>query len=164
MTKFSQKWALATMLESVEEGTEFFYTDFPLHVTLAGVFAINCDGAVLAETLREALAHQVPVEAEADDKDYFGPNKDIVVMKLRKTSQLMGLHKFLHDTLVSAGAVFNEPQYQDEGYIPHSTFQKHAHLNPGDKVLIGSVSIIDLFPNGDGHQRKIFKTIKLPSK
>lgn len=164
MPKFTQKWALATLLEPVEEGAEFFYKDFPLHITLAGVFATNCDGETLAKQLTDLLVDQKPLEAKTDAEDRFGPNREVVAMKLRKTLELMNLYNDLHSMLLRTGAVFNEPQYEGNGYIPHSTFQKHAFLNVGDSAIIDSVSIIDLFPNSDGYQRKIFKTIKFLAK
>jgi 2'-5' RNA ligase len=163
MEKLTQKWAIIAPLQSVQEGSEFSPSDFPLHMTLAGVFAIEFDGATLSEKLSALLAHQAPFEVTAGTEDFFGPNKDIAVMTLQRTPELMALYNTIHNELITLNAIFNTPQYEDEGYIPHSTKQKHAIVTNGESVLIDSVSIIDLFPNGDGHRRKIFKTIQFAS-
>jgi len=91
----------------------------------------------------------------------FGPNEDIAVMKIEKTSELMELYSKIHGRLLESGAVYNEPNYQGVGFLPHSTIQKSGKLITGQKANIDSVSIIDLFPNGDGCQRKVFKAIEL---
>ena len=161
METFTQKWAIISLLEDAKEGDEFYYTDFPLHVTLAGVFAVDKKGQQLASELAELLHNQHPVEIEADEKDMFGPKQDIPVMKVRKTSALMDLYKLIHEWLEDSGARYNAPQYQGEGYLPHSTFQKSGSLAQGEKRTLRSVSLIDLYPNNDGYQRKIFTTIEL---
>jgi len=161
MEKLTQKWAIIAPLESMEEGAEFLPSEFPLHITLAGVFAINNTGTVLSEKLLELLAHQTAFQAFTDTDEYFGPNKDIYVMKLQKTPELMSLYHKIHDTLNQLGATFNEPQYEVDGYIPHSTVQKNVRLSTNQVISVNTVAIVDLFPNGDGHKRKIFKIITL---
>jgi len=161
MEKFTQKWAIISLLEHAREGSVFVHTDFPLHVTLAGVFSIEKTGQELVDELKQILAKRSSVELEADEKAMFGPNKDIAVMKVKKTAGLMSLYIGIHEWLKNAGVTYNSPEYQGDGYLPHSTFQKTALLKPGEKRLLKSVSLIDLFPNNDGYQRKIFKTIDL---
>jgi 2'-5' RNA ligase len=161
MEKLAQKWAIIAPLESIEEGAEFLPSEFPLHITLAGVFAINTTGNVLSGKLLELLARQTAIQAFTDTGDFFGPNKDVYVMKLRKTPKLMSLYNKIHDKLNQLGATFNEPQYEADGYIPHSTVQRNARLSPNQIVSVNTVAIVDLFPNGDGHKRKIFKIITL---
>jgi 2'-5' RNA ligase len=161
MEKFTQKWAVIALLEEVDEGSEFYYTDFPLHVTLAGVFKIDQEGSWLAKELVDILAGQKAFSVTTDIKDMFGPNKDVAVMKIVKTPELMDLYSKIHNWLLASGAIYNEPEYQGAGYLPHSTFQKSDLLKEGEIKHIKSISIIDLFPNGDGYQRKVFKTIEL---
>lgn len=161
MEKLTQKWAIVALLEDVVEGADFYYTDFPLHITLAGVFKIEHDGAWLASELSKLLSDQEAVSVTVGERDMFGPNKDIAVMRIMQTPELMSFYTKIHDWLIKAGAVYNEPQYQGTGYLAHSTFQKSGSLREGETRLIKSISIIDLFPNGDGYRRKIYKTIHL---
>lgn len=161
METFTQKWAIISLLENATEGSEFYFTDFPLHLTLAGVFASNKDGAQLANGLADLLSRQPQIEIEADEKAMFGSNKDIAVMKVKKGPALMNLYQLIYEWLKSAGTQFNSPEYEGNGYIPHSTFQKTGLLSSGEKRTLKSVSLIDLYPHSDGYQRKIFKTIEL---
>lgn len=161
MEKLTQKWAVLSFLEDIEEGAVFHYTDFPLHVTLAGVFAVEKTGYELAEELKRLLANRSSFVIEADEKAMFGAHEDISVMKIKKNTDLMSLYSDIYKWLENAGATYNSPEYQGAGYAPHSTFQKKSSLKPGEKRLLESVSLIDLFPNNNGHQRKIFKTIHL---
>lgn len=161
METFTQKWAIIALLENAEEGSEFYYTDFPMHLTLAGVFAVDKSAKQLANELANVLAGQQQIEIEADEKAMFGPNKDIEVMKVKKDPDLMQLYQLIYEWLQDSGVRYNSPEYQGEGYAPHSTFQKTGSLSQGEKRMLQSVSLIDLYPNRDGYQRKIFKTIAL---
>jgi len=157
----TQKWALNCLIEDVAEGTEYHFTNTPMHVTVAGVFALEKSGAWIASELAKLLSNQPAFEIEADSEARFGLNQDTAVMKIKKSEELMNLHSKIYSWLQASGAVFNFPQYEGTGFGPHSTFQKSGRLHPGEKRLITSVSLIDLFPHGDGYQRRIVKTIPL---
>lgn len=161
MESFTQKWAIIALLEDHQEGSEFHYTDTPLHVTLAGIFKIDKSGSELSAELAELLTGQPPVEIEASKRDMFGPDKDIPVMKIKKTPDLMALHQQIDEWLQHSGAVYNSPEYQGQGYLPHSTFQKSTSLSEGEKRILSSISLVDLYPDSDGYRRKISKTIDL---
>lgn len=161
METFTQKWAIIALLEDCQEGSEFHYTDTPLHVTLAGVFKIDKNGNELSVELAKLLADQQPVEVEASQKDMFGPDKDIAVMKINKSPDLMALYQQIYEWLQKSGAVYNSPEYQGQGYLPHSTLQKSASLSEGEKRVLSSISLVDLYPDSDGYKRKISKTIDL---
>jgi len=163
MQKLTQKWAVIAPLEKVTEGDVFHYTGFPLHITLAGVFAVDLKGADLAQELTNSLRDQQAIHVTSDQKDWFGPNKDVGVMKINMSDDLMSLYTSIYGTLLSLGAVFNEPQYEGDGYGAHATDQKSATLKPQENVVIDSIAIVDLFPDNDGYQRKIFKIITLSS-
>jgi 2'-5' RNA ligase len=160
MEKFTQKWAVIIPLEKHPDGSEFYYTDFPLHITIAGVFATTDSGAELEKMLHLLIKSTRPFEVTADEEALFGDNKDISVMKISATPELIHLYELIHSELLKEGAVFNTPHHEGEGYIPHSTYQKSGRLQTGEKVIAKSISLIDLLPNGDGLMRKITKTIK----
>jgi len=144
-----------------QEGASYHYTNFPVHLSLPAVFATAKTGAELAEGLSELLANTHPVEIEADEEAMYGVNQDIAVMKVKKTSGLMNIYNLVYEWLEEIGVTYNSPQYEGEGYGPHSTYQPTGRLNKGEKKILKSVSLIDMFPGGDGEQRKIFKTVAL---
>lgn len=160
--KFTQKWAIIAPLEPIQEGSEFPHTEFPLHITLMGVFAVDKNSQQLAIECSKELAHQQAFQVTAGPEAMFGPDKSVKVTTIQPSHELTDLHMRLYDWLVRAGAVFNDPQYQGSGFGPHSTVQKKARLLPGQQVTIGSLALIDLFPHGDGLQRKVTKIFALP--
>lgn len=157
--KFTQKWAIISLLENATEGSEFHYTEFPLHVTLAGVFKVSHNGDRITDELSTLLKDQKSVAIKAKAEVMLGTNHDIAAMKIEQSAELLNLYNKIHNWLVVSGAVYNEPQYQGEGYLPHSTHQKSGRLLAGQEAHITSVSIIDLLPKGDGYKRRIHKTI-----
>lgn len=161
MEEFTQKWAIIALLDDTKEGSVFHFTEFPMHITIAGVFDTDQNGRQLADQLSKLLRDQRSFTVEAGPKDMFGPNKDVPVMRTNDSIELMTLYQKIHTWLTSLGATYLQPQYQGEGYLPHSTIQKSGALREGEHRLIQSVSLVDLYPNNDGRQRKIFKTITL---
>ena len=157
-----QKYAIIQLLEEMDDGTEFHMTSWPLHSSLADVFAVDWEGASMLEKLSELLSHEQKLETVADDDTYFGPpEKRVQVTLVKNTPELQSLHNKIVDLLEGAGGVFNEPEYTKEGFKPHSTVQKHARLHKGDTVKFNALTVVDMFPNGDIKQRKLLKTIKL---
>lgn len=111
----------------------------------------------MRNTLRMVLASV----AEADE--FFGLEKQTAVVLLKKTDDLVKLHYDVIALLEQGGLSLNNPQFVREGFLPHSTIQKHARLNKGDKVAYNALAVIDMFPSGDPYQCKILKIIKINS-
>src|SRR5690606_13528217 len=118
-------------------------------LTFAGVFAVDKTGKELAVEMTKLLANKNIVEVKASKKAMFGPQKNIAVMKIEKTRDLMNLYNLIYGWLESIGASYNSPEYQGGGYVPHVTFQKSGSLKTGERRVLQSVSLIDLFPNRD---------------
>lgn len=161
MQKFTQKYVIVQLLEDMPEGTEFASSDWPLHVTIAGTFAVDWDTNNLHHKLEQLLQSLKPVSAVGDHDEFFGPDQQIQVTILKMSQELIDLHHKVIELLQTAGAVFNDPQYIQDGYRAHATVQQHARLNEGDVVTFTNLTIVDMFPNSDPHQRKILKTFKI---
>lgn len=161
MNGFTQKYTIVQLLEDVPEGTQFSYHDWLLHVTIVDVFAIDWSVPTLVKGLEGLLAAHAQASSVAQDDDFFGADKQTQVVLLQKTDRLLKLHYDVVKLLEEGGFKANCPQYIREGYLPHSTVQKHARLNKGDKVTFSALTLIDMFPDGDPYQRKVLKTIKI---
>lgn len=159
MQNFTQKYTLITLLEKINEGTEYPSTHWPLHVTIADTFAVDWSKNDLLKKLSALVANHQPVTAIADHDEYFGPQKQTQVTILDMSKELIALHNDVVGLLKSAGAIFNNPQYIGEGYRAHVTVQSHLRLHKGDLVNINGLTIVDMFPHEDPYQRKILKTI-----
>lgn len=163
METFTQKWAIIIPLKHYPDGAEFHFSEFPLHVTLAGVFATSLNGDELGEFLSDFVADVAPFELIGDEPAWFGPNQDVAVTTVLKTPELMQLYEALHRQLIAHGAVFNTPHYEGGGFLPHSSYQTTGQLQPGQKMPATAITLIDLFPNGDGYMRRFTKTFRFPA-
>lgn len=84
MQKFTQKWSLLFLLEPAREGYEFFWKDYPLHVTLASVFAIDWEAGNTMMKLKNLLTTLPAVETKATTEARWGDAGQYHVMLLEK--------------------------------------------------------------------------------
>lgn len=160
MKGFSQKYTLILPLETLSVGMEYRSSNWPLHVTIMGAFAIDMSDTVISQ-LRAVIERHEPIVVTAGDDAYFGPQKDIQVTLIEANPALEALHNDLVNCLELAGAVFNEPQYIKQGYRAHATVQPHARLTKGEQVRLHEVALIDMFPHDDPYGRRVMQVISL---
>lgn len=158
--KLTQKYTIAQLFKPLPDSTEYSWAEWPPHVTIADVFAVELNASLIQE-LSELLAGHEPFTTIADHDEYFGPEKQTHVMVLNKNQKLAGLHQAVVDVLKSHGVVFNNPKYMESGFKPHSTIQSRTHMQIGDTVAFNALTIIDMFPDENPYQRKVLKTLKL---
>lgn len=161
MAKFTQKYAIVQLLEDLEDGYEYSSSNWPLHTTVADTFAVEWGKENLLGRLEALLNKHKSFRTKATDFEFFGPEKQVKVTLLRLNKELMELHDSVVHLLKSAGAIFNDPQFTETGYLPHATVQSHAYLEKGDTVTFTGLSLIDMFPNSDPYQRMVLKTMEL---
>lgn len=160
-----QKYCLVYLVEKLQEGDEFTAINYwPLHITIASNFIVDWEATNLFDNLTNALSHTRPVTITVGDDEYFGGERKIQVSVMEMTPELMSLHKTVINTLEQAGAIFDEPQYNNDGYRAHATVQKAHRLHKGDKVTINQVTIVDMFPHQDITKRRILQTIRLSDR
>jgi hypothetical protein len=161
MQKFTQKYTIIQLFEKVPEGTLFASNSWPLHSTLVDTFAIDWDVPTMIKRLEELLATHKQAASTAVRDEFFGPEKQTQVVLLQKTDDLVKLYYDILEVLEQGGLKLNEPQFAREGFLPHSTVQKHARISKGDSVAFNALTLIDMFPDGDPYQRKVIRTIKI---
>lgn len=161
MTKFTQKYVVVQFSKSLPDGHEYSMKDWPLHVTLADVFAIDGKWTSLFKDLNLILDNESAFFSKATVKDLFGDDRSTKVILIEKTSELQNLHKMIISVLEKHGAVFNSPEYVKEGFKPHVTEQAESKLRIGDIVEFSSLTLVDMFPNEDPYQRKVLGTVYL---
>lgn len=159
MERFSQKYTIVQLLEPMSEGAEYASADWPLHVTLAGIFAVDLMGKHIIARLRAMLASQQPFSVTAGLDAYFGPKKQTHVTLLERSDELIALHANVVTLLRQSGAVFNTPELIETGFRPHATVRPHARLHRGSSVRFYALTIIDMFPDGNPYRRKVLKTL-----
>lgn len=155
---YSQKYSLVHFIKPIEPGTEFHMSEWPLHTTLADVFAIDRQGSKIDDYLELKLSKIQPVKTIAAEDSTLGTTR---VVLLEKTQELLQLHADVVSLLQQYGAVFNTPEFNNEGFIPHSTIQQSERLHSGDEIVIHTLSLVDMFPGKDWQQRKVLETFSL---
>lgn len=158
---FTQKYTIIQLFENVPEGAVFSSVEWPLHSTIVDTFAIDWDVPTIIQELEQLLAAHEQAATVAESDTFLGPNKQTQVVLLRKTNDLVRLHYDVIGLLEKGGLKLNDPRYAREGFLPHTTVQKHARLHKGDHAAFTALTLIDMFPGGDPYQRKVIKTIKI---
>jgi hypothetical protein len=108
--------------------------------------------------LEGLLSTQPIVRLLADKQTVLGTTK---VVLLNKNEELTALHTSTVNLLEQNGAVFNTPQYTRTGFVPHCTIQKTERLNMGERVILTTVALVDMFPKGNWQQRRVISTFTL---
>lgn len=160
MQKLTQKYAIVHLIDNLPVGYEFSMSDWPLHITLADVFAIDGNSAELIIDLETELSSHPPIQSSVMGDDWFGENKSVHVKLINKTEELQQLHETILSALSNYKVNFNNPKYTRKGFKPHSTVQKSSRLNFDDTVTLDSLSLIDMFPASDPYKRRIVGTIQ----
>lgn len=144
-------------IPSVPSGTLFPMSEWPLHITIADVFAINRQATNINTQLATLLQNTTPAKTQAISDGVLG---DTPVVLLASTTSLLTLHTAIVDLLEENGGVFNTPHFTKDGFIPHSTIQKDKRLHIGDALIIDSLTLVDMFPDNDWRQRRVIATLR----
>jgi len=156
---YSQKYTIVQLLEPLAIGEELSRIEWPLHITMADVFAVDLNTSLI-EQLANLLATKAPLTIKTKEASTLGPDTNPVpVMLLRNTPELQSLHEDIISLLEDAGATFNTPEYTRKGFVPHVTVKKSPRLPAGETIIIDALTVIDMFPEGDWTRRKVLTTI-----
>lgn len=155
---YSQKYTLTHFTSPTEDGLQFPMSAWPLHITLADTFAIDRQTTDIDAKLTALLSQIDAASTRAAENATLGTTP---VVLLEKTPSLLVLHLGIISLLEENGAIFNHPEFTKAGFLPHSTVQKDTRLYAGNHIVIDSISLVDMFPNGDWQQRKIITTFAL---
>lgn len=150
---FTQKYTIVQFIDSIADGTAYPCTEWPLHVTLADVFAVDWSASELIAIVEQVVRQVKPFQAVTQWDTHFGPSKEVQVTLLEKCQPLIELHTRLVAALRPGNVRFNAPQYTLDGFTPHATVQHAGRLYEGDVVTFSALNVIDMFPGGDPYQR-----------
>ena len=157
--QYSQKYTIVAFLEPVESDKTFTMSTWPLHITLADVFAFDLNKTTL-NSLAKLLLHQQSISITAGKETMLGKTN---VVLIRKTKALIEIHSHIIKLLESNGASFNNAEFTRSGFKPHVTIQQANQLYTGDKRTITTVSLIDMFPDNDWQKRRVLQNFTLES-
>lgn len=156
--QYSQKYSLVSFTNPLPIDFEFPMSEWPLHITLADVFAIDLENSGIISKLATFLADQPALRVQATQESKLG---DAAVVLVEKSVELNSLHMHIIDLLEENGASFNTPEFNRTGFTPHTTIQDGDRPATGDIFTVSSLSLIDMFPGGDWQQRKVLHNFQL---
>jgi 2'-5' RNA ligase len=137
-------------VEASPVGERFGKRHWPLHVTL-----LRFDMA--PEAAREAVSGAVgvfgaPAVTVGDDAD-FGYRGRVRVSLVEPDAALQSLHERIRRAVVDAGGRIHSPQRTGHGFRPHVTVQGERRVVRGDRLVLPTVSLVDMAPGGDTEWR-----------
>ncbi len=158
---YSQKYCLVHFIDLNHTPQVFEMSEWPLHVTFVNAFAIDRDSIRFDHKLRTLLGQTPRLEVSTTRDTVLGTTN---VVLIDRTQPLNNLHIKLVDLIEDNGGLLNNPEFNREGYIPHSTIQKAGRLSSNQHIYIDHISLVDMFPNRDWRQRKVLTTLDLGQK
>ncbi|WP_413248656.1 2'-5' RNA ligase family protein [Sinomonas flava] len=137
-------------VEPAPVGERFGKRHWPLHVTLLR-FDMAPDAA------REAVSGAVgvfepPRVTVGHDAD-FGYRGRVRVSLVEPDTALQSLHDRIRVAVAAAGGRIHSPQHTGGGFRPHITVQGSRRVARGDRLVLTSVSLVDMAPAGDSEWR-----------
>jgi hypothetical protein len=156
--EYSQKYCLVHFITPLDVGSEFSMNDWPLHITLVNVFAVDRKHTGINAQLEKLLRSQPIIKSKALYDTVLGTTP---VVLISKSPPILKLHEKIIDLLKTNKASFNMPEHIKTGYIPHCTIQNTEKLKSGEEVTINTLSLVDMFPENDWQLRKVLATFKL---
>ena len=156
MDEYSQKYTLVSLIDPMLEGTVFHYSDWPQHVTIVDTF--SCDLEYIMG-VRDIVNATSPIEIAGNEHRVFSDlGRSIPVILMTRTAEIVKLHEAILDYLLEKGAVLNSSEFARRGFLPHTAAKDSTKIGVGTKVVLSSVSIVDMFVDGDWQKRKVLKT------
>lgn len=135
----------AFFVEPIALGETFQSGEWPLHMTYFPPITTHFTPHH-AEKLRANLNPMSPFIATVGQAALFGPNHDLPVLRIDKSSELMVVHRRL--IAVFQGLPHN-PEYRMP-YNPHVSISKSdTRLETGDAIEIGGISIAEKAQSSD---------------
>ena len=142
-----------------EDGFLFDGSSWPLHMTLVPPFSVPTDTIEVLAEIERNLTNFQPFSTSVGADAAFGRRRTVPVSLINSTPQLQRLHEMLLKSVTELGGEVVTPIYSGKGYKSHVTFQKSGRLQPGQKIDINNVSLVDRRPDDHPHQRQVIRTL-----
>jgi len=139
----------------MKPGQEFAASDWPLHVTIVGVFALDWNDEYFSEFASLVAGHHT-FSSNTTSIEHFGPKREVKVRLVEPNKSLNVLHRDIATFILDRGGAFNDLRYQLDGFRPHVTM-RGDEPSENYEITFDQLALIDLFPGSDYTRRKIIK-------
>ena len=154
----TQKYCIAQLLENPRV-TEWDSSSWPLHVTLADTFFVDWEQNKTLDQLSDLCKISTSFTVSTAEDILLGADRNIPARKLLDTVELVKLHTDIIAILTNSGAVFNNPEYTNAGFLPHITHQPDKNIPEDVLVAFDTLYIIDMFPDSNPDKRRLLHAL-----
>ncbi len=137
-----KRYWLAIFFKNMPQGAEF--TPGVLHLTVIPWFVANISPQEVADSFKNNFKDFKSFEIIVAGKTTFGPRKNVAVSLVEHNENLVMLHNKALDwfeQLSGRWAVKNP--YVDAEYEPHIRRRPGIQINAGDKIKVGSLTLVE---------------------
>lgn len=135
-----KEYLIVYLLEQMPDGYDF--GRWPLHITIMPWFEID-DPKQAIDALKNVCKTHKPSWVTVGKTDYFGAKHDLEVNLIANPNPLTSLHKELLETLKSVDAQFPHKKNLARNFMPHITKKSYAKVQPGYKIKIDKIHLIE---------------------
>jgi 2'-5' RNA ligase len=139
-------------LSPLTAGESFTVAGWPLHVTLVEPFAADRPHEVVAAALHGVARDARPITTTAGDPALFGRRHDVPVTLIRDGGEIAVLRTKALAALDAAEVGIGPPR---NDFRPHVTVKRHGAVNPGDRVVLRQLALVDMQPSSGAHHRSV---------
>jgi len=139
-------------LSPLTTGGSFTVADWPLHVTLVAPFVTDHSNETVASALRGVARDAHAIATTAGDPALFGRRHDVPVTLVRDGGEIAALRANALAALDAAGVDVGLPRPE---FRPHVTVKRHGGVNPGDRVMLQQLALVDMRPSTGAHHRSV---------
>lgn len=139
-------YAVITSLDPVEEGKLYHH---PVHMKLLPWFTIESEQESLIETLQESVESVEPFTIVGGPEVGLSTTGDHRARIVGERAFIAAIHNQLLDDTLSAGAVFDKPEYTGDNFMPHVTPQTNGirWIRNGQAVDIDELQLVAAVAN-----------------
>ncbi|MHA7986380.1 2'-5' RNA ligase family protein [Rathayibacter sp. CAU 1779] len=142
-------------LTPLHTGDGFTADAWPLHVTLVPPFGTPLDPPALSRIIETACHGIEPLSVGILGEESFGHRRNVPVVTLDPSPELLRLHVALLDALAPWIRPPFDTRHVRNGYRPHVTTRRASGPRPESIVTLRTVVTVDQHPNGDRCRRRI---------
>lgn len=150
----THKYIVVFMLDKPVTGERF--TKWPLHITLKPWFQCADSTEKVINQLGELAKNTKSFKVRTGERAMYGPEFDVPVRLVEKTSELAELHARICYLLTKNKCHSENEEYSRENYSPHITVRGDRNIEEAVDVTMDSFDIVENLD--DGHMgRRVVK-------
>ena len=135
------EFIFVNMIDKEPVGTNLGQS-IPLHMTALHWFETDHSPDKIISAAEFSLRSIKRIVSRTTNEDLFGPSKDVPVMRLERTPELLQLHCTLLEAMENLGATFDNRWVGESNWNPHVTHKLDKHLQCNESIKIQDIDLI----------------------